>query len=95
VPWEALESLGVSRSRTKLLPDPVNWIDLDLEGILERAPDELVLPGPVLVEHLVAIDWIRGDCGCRGNLWLAAELPPEDIRLRCEKCFISEEPART
>lgn len=92
VPWNLIEEFRPGQERDQFLPDSARWDELDLLDRLRRVPGEVVVPGSLLVEHLIAVDWIRTDCDCSGSFdFVSAEYEPPDKRLRCERCFIAEE----
>jgi hypothetical protein len=94
IPWNLLEELQPRQQRDQLLPDSARWDELSLWDRVRRVSSEVVVPGSLLVEYLVGVDWIRTDCDCSGSydLKLDAENQLPDNRLRCERCFIAEEP---
>ena len=95
IPWKLIEELKDGHDRDQFLPDSAQWDELTPMDRLRRVPAEVVVPGLLLVEHLVAVDWIRTDCGCSGSFdFVSAEYEPPDKRLRCERCFIAEERIR-
>jgi hypothetical protein len=94
-PWSALEELNPYEWRDRFLPDSARWGELGPDDRFRRLSSEVVVPSSLLAGRPVGVDWIRTDCDCSG----AQEFFPEDeeneqqpdVRLRCERCFISEE----
>ncbi len=94
-PWSALEELNPHEWRDRFLPDSARWDELGPDDRFDRVSSEIVVPSSLLAGRLVAVDWIRTDCDCSGaQHWFAENEENErqpDVRLRCERCFITEE----
>jgi hypothetical protein len=90
-PWSVLEEPDPYRMRDLFLPDSARWDELGHDDRVGRHFSEVVVPSSLLAGLLVAVDWIRTDCNCSGSQEPFAENEMPDVRLRCERCFITEE----
>ena len=74
--------------------DSVGWLpDPQVFSCLPGV-DEVVIPGEVLANHVIAVDFVASECSCEGHAILGTG-QTLDPRQRCEICFIEEIPAES